>query len=196
MSLLRIAGLAAALTGLMVSSHVQAAGTALPPHPTFASYCPEPLGTSDTPWPAYSDSPAVNAFRDQIIFVIKSLYGFEYDASELPEEVLTIGNPPRQITVPMGWMIAMDAVPGGYTTAVAIPPVDGPFADETGLRAVLEQKVRIFGGGGAVTMPTPADPSLGVRLPCSPNDPTQRAPAIILGVPYQGQGTVVRQLLP
>lgn len=147
------------------------------------SRCAGTIGV-DYPWPAYSDSSAVSKFRDQILFAFKSLYGFEYTG---PEDSLTLDNGQR-IAVPKGWLIAMDAVPGGYSTAVAIPPQNGPFSDPVGLLVLLEQKDKVFGNGGSVSYPGNANENPGgVRLPCSPEDPGARAPAIILGVPYGGE---------
>lgn len=154
-----------------------------PSQTLYRPYCPGTIGV-DYAWPEYSDSPAVNKFRDEILQAIKSLY---HPDAILPEEVVQIGDPPHSIVLPQGWTIAMDAFPGGYTTAVAIPPRDGPFADEVGLLMLLERKNALFGVGGAVSVPTgPQDLENGVRLPCSANDPTIRAPAILLGIPYQG----------
>jgi len=150
------------------------------PTQQYSAYCPGDIGL-DYPWPAYSDSPAVNQFRDQIVFALKSLYGFEYDQETFPEVTVPIGNPSRPITLPQGWIIAMDAVPGVYTVAVAIPPKDGPFADREGLTAVLAKKNQIFGPGGHVV-----DVNPGVRLPCTPGDAGNRAPAIVIDVPYKG----------
>lgn len=158
------------------------------PAPTvYTPYCAAPLGSPQNPWPAYSDSAAVNKFRTQVIYALKSLYGFEYDEYSFPEETLLIGDPARPITLPQGWFIGMDAYPGGYSVAVAIPPKNGPFADEVGLRALLTKMNQIFGGGGAVTMPVAGDLEKGVRLPCSAHDATKRAPAIMVGIPYKGE---------
>ena len=150
----------------------------------YTPYCPGNVGV-DYPWPAYSDSPAVNRFRDQIVFAMKALYGFEYDPSTLPEVTVPIGEgeSARLITLPQGWVIAMDVLPGVYTQAVAIPPKDGPFFDKDGLNALLTKKKQIFGGGGHVVS-TGAD---GVRLPCMPNDPGTLAPAIVVDIPYKGE---------
>lgn len=150
--------------------------------PVPASYCAGRIGV-DYPWPAYSDSPAVNRFREQILMAHKALHGFEYAG---PEESLVLPNGQR-IVVPAGWLIAMDAFPGGYSVAVAIPPQTGPFSDPVGLQMLLEQKDQMFGRGGSVSYPgNPNENPGGVRLPCSPDDANARAPAIIVGVPYQG----------
>ncbi len=147
------------------------------------SRCPGTIGV-DYPWPAYSDSYAVNKFRDQLLYAFNSLYGFEYTG---PEEGLVLDGGKR-ISVPKGWLITMDAMPNGYSVAVAIPPQNGPFSDAAGLLVLLEQKDKIFGNGGAVSYPgNPNENPGGVRLPCSPDDPGARAPAIIIGVPWKGE---------
>ena len=169
---------AATLCLLTLSSLAVAASH--PPVPT--SYCRGKIGV-DYPWPAFSDSPAVNKFRAQILMAHHALYGFEYTG---PEDGLMLDNGQR-VAVPAGWLIAMDALPGGFTVAVAIPPQDGPFSDVVGLQMLLEQKDRLFGTGGSVSYPgNPNENPGGVRLPCSPNNPNVRAPAIIIGVPFQG----------
>lgn len=170
--------LLAIATLVVAPAAVLAAGK--PPVPV--SYCAGQIGV-DYPWPAYSDSPAVNKFREQILIAHKALHGFEYAG---PEEALVLDNGQR-IVVPAGWLITMDAFPGGYSVAVAIPPQTGPFSDVVGLQMLLEQKDQMFGRGGSVSWPgNPDENPGGVRLPCSPNNANARAPAIIIGVPYQG----------
>jgi hypothetical protein len=149
----------------------------------YTPYCAGTIGV-DYAWPAYSDSPDVNKFRDEIVFAMKSFYDFEYDEHTLPEENVQIGEPPRSMLLPQGWILAMDVI--SNTTVVAIPPKNGPFADELGLRALLERKQQIFGGGGSVTMPVRGTTNHGVRLPCDADNPANRAPAIILGIPFPG----------
>ncbi len=75
----------------------------IPPAPV--SRCAGTIGT-DYPWPAFSNSWEVNLLRERIIFALKSSNGFEGP----PEHVVPIDPAGTSVTLPTGWIIAMDAV--------------------------------------------------------------------------------------